>query len=261
MSDRIECVVDCSNIARRSAGVGRGGAGALLGRYRGQAAAALYPGDPGGGALGDAGAHQPLCAARGRRAHRRLRFGHRPLRSRHAAASTGSRGPTQSAQPLQRRKVRSQRPLLGRHHGRPASATTPAVALPRRSRSVGPSQPSARSAFPTASSGRWRTTHSTSPTVSTRWSIASTTIMPPDRIHNRRRLRRHEHGGEDARTAAPSMRKASSGSPTGTAGAWSAMRRTARIDRIVEMPVQKPTSCMFGGPDLARSMSPRRSGI
>jgi sugar lactone lactonase YvrE len=24
-----------------------------------------------------------------------------------------------------------------------------------------------------------------------------------------------------------------------------------RIDRIVEMPVQKPTSCMFGGPDLA----------
>jgi sugar lactone lactonase YvrE len=24
-----------------------------------------------------------------------------------------------------------------------------------------------------------------------------------------------------------------------------------RIDRIVEMPVQKPTSCMFGGPDLS----------
>jgi sugar lactone lactonase YvrE len=34
-----------------------------------------------------------------------------------------------------------------------------------------------------------------------------------------------------------------------------------RIDRIVEMPVQKPTSCMFGGPDLATPMSPRRSGI
>ena len=24
-----------------------------------------------------------------------------------------------------------------------------------------------------------------------------------------------------------------------------------RVDRVIELPVQKPTSCMFGGPDLA----------
>ena len=51
-------------------------------------------------------------------------------------------------------------------------------------------------------------------------------------------------------TVPPSTRRASCGARTTTAGALSALRPTDSIDRAIELPVQRPTSVQFGGPDL-----------
>ena len=52
-------------------------------------------------------------------------------------------------------------------------------------------------------------------------------------------------------TAPPSTRRGFSGTPASAVAPWSASRPTGGSIEFVETPVANPTSCCFGGPDLA----------
>ena len=153
-----------------------------------------------------------------------------------------------AAQPLQRRQVRPCRPLLGRDDGRPAQPSTPAP-------STGSIPTAACTAWPrawasaTASPGRPTTVFSTSPTRWTGRSTPTTTTPPSGAIANRRVFADHKDqpGNPDGSTI-----DAEGFLWNAQWDGWRLVRFApdGRVDRVVPLPVQKPTSCMFGGPDL-----------
>ncbi len=72
--------------------------------------------------------------------------------------------------------------------------------------------------------------------------------------HRQRRQPAHLHQGRHveggAADGATVDAKAACGAPPSMSASSSATRRTARVDRVIDMPVKKVTSVMFGGPDL-----------
>ena len=120
-----------------------------------------------------------------------------------------------AGEPLQRRQVRSRRPVLGRHHGHRSGGGSRRPLLhghgPERSQDAGRA-----SASPTASSGAWTAPGCTSSTPSGTMCWPTTTMWRRANISNERIAFRGPPRGRAARRHGHRCGRACCGSPTST---------------------------------------------
>ena len=238
-----------------------GGAGALLGRHRGQAAAALHPGDRRGASAGRC--RSASAASRSARTAGSSSPSPRasPSTISTPARSNGSPGPTRDPR---NRFNEGKCDRRGRFW-----AGTMDDRLSEHSASLfrvdpdllGASHAAARSASPIASSGRSTNDASISPTRMDRRDL-SLRLRSRGRPHRQPQpLRRTSARVAVDRTAAPSTRKASSGTRSGTAGASSATRRTDASTGSSSCRCRSRRAACSAARTSRPSTSPRRSGI